>query len=111
MDQEAKDLLPKVAKLGWEGYQQIGRGALFFGEGEDYPLYIKQGHARQMTVLNEKQQSLIAERMNKYDPNIQVVVFYEATVLLFDIFKATGKNCEDFLKSLKKPKPIKSSDN
>lgn len=107
MAQEEKELLPKVAQLGWSGFKQIGKGALFMEEGEDQPLYVKQDYAPQMKVLNEQQQSLIKEHMDKYDPNNQVVVFYQGTVLLFDIFTATGKNCEDFLKSLKKPKPIK----
>lgn len=93
MVQEAKDLLPLVAKLGWQGYQQIGRGALFMGEGDDYPLYIKQEYAPQMTVLDEKQQNLIKERLDGYDPDKQVVVYYQGTVLEFDIFKVTGKKC------------------
>ena len=107
MDQEAKDLLPLVTKLGFEGYQQIGRGALFMAEGADYPLYVKEDYAPQMPVLDENQQSLIAKRLEQYDPDKQVVVFYQGTVLEFDIFKTTGKSCEDFLKSLKKPKPPK----
>lgn len=107
MDQEVKDLLPLIAKQGFAGYQQIGRGALFMGEGEDYPLYVKQKHASQMKMLDENQQSLMKEHLDKYDPDNQVVAFYQSTVILFDIFKATGKTCEDYLKSLKKTKPIK----
>ena len=42
---ETKDLLPEVAQLGWSGFQQLGKGVLFLGQGDDYPLYVQQNYA------------------------------------------------------------------
>lgn len=105
---ETNDLFPEVALRGWDGFQQLGKGALFIAEGEDYPLYVKQEYAPLMELLDDKQKSLIVERLQKYDPEKQVVVFYLNQLLVFDIFDKTGKTCEKFVKSLNRPKKPRS---
>ena len=68
---ETKNLLPEVAQLGWSGKHQLGKGVLFLGEGDDYPLYIKHEYAPEMTLLSQQHKSLITESMKQYNPETQ----------------------------------------
>jgi len=106
--------LPKAVKLGWSGFQELGKGALFLEndqegekakEGEDSSFYIKQKYAPKVETLSEKQKTLMIKFLEEYNPETQIVVFYLNEVFVLDMFKETGKTCEEFVSTLKRSKP------
>lgn len=102
--EEVQEPFLQVVQLGWLGFQEIGRGALFLGIGDDYPLYVKQEYAPQMKMLDSEQKKLMAKLLQEYDPEKQVVVFDQGKLSVFDVFQRTGKTCFEFIESLKRPK-------
>lgn len=97
--EEVQEPFLQVVQLGWLGFQEIGRGALFLGIGDDYPLYVKQEYAPQMKMLDSEQKKLMAKLLQEYDPEKQVVVFDQGKLSVFDVFRGLARPALSLLKA------------
>ena len=104
--EQAQEICLQVVELGWSGFQEIGPGVLFFDSTDDGPLYVKHKYAPQIKQLSPEYKSQLAQHLQEYDPQKQVIVFDQGKLLVFDVWQKTGKTCEEFIEGIKShPQP------